>query len=522
MARREPVVVIGSGVAGGLAAHLLSRSLPVVLVTKGELEGGSTALAQGGVAAAIGPDDSWQRHRVDTLAAGAGLGDPEAATKVCRMAPEVVRLLARSGVGFDRGPDGMPARGREGAHSRERIVHAGGDATGAHIAAAIATAIRADGVVDVREWWSARELIVSDGGVEGVVVVDPTDEERTLAASAVVLATGGYCGLYARTTVPAGSVGDGLALAAWAGAALADLEMVQFHPTAIALDRRPLPLATEALRGAGARLVDDDGRPVMDGVHPLGDLAPRDVVARAIYEQPGSTAKLVLPAIEPQEAERRFPTVAAACRGAGLQLGRDPIPVTPAAHYSIGGVLADVAGRTSVPGLFAIGECASTGLHGANRLASNSLLEGAVMAKECTRAIVVGDRWPEGRRARAIERPAAGQGEGAVGQAAIRSAMWDGLGIVRDEAGLRRAERAIADIDPDALDATGLVMRELATAAIAAARARTESRGAHWRTDFPATDRRQSARRAWLRGEPFLVTDTPGRPHARRPVKEAA
>lgn len=514
--------MVGSGVAGGLAAYLLSRAHPVVLLTKGRLVGGSTALAQGGVAAAIGPDDSWQRHRAETLAAGAGLGDPEVATRVCRAAPAVVQLLARIGVDFDREPNGTLARGREGAHSRRRVVHAGGDATGAHIARAIGEGILGGGLVDLHEGWTARELIVSRAGVEGLVALDEQGEERTIAARAIVLATGGYCGLYDRTTVPPGSIGDGLALAERAGAALADLEMVQFHPTAIATDSRPLPLATEALRGAGGRLVDAEGRPVMAGVHPMGDLAPRDVVAREIYEQPDGRAWLELPSISADEAARRFPTVATACREAGLELGSDLVPVTPAAHYSIGGVLADAAGRTTVPGLFAVGECASTGLHGANRLASNSLLEGAVMASECAAALEGDTHWPQGPRARVREAPTASGQVTSSHRGEIRAAVWEGLGIVRDAERLAAASTRLDRLREQNLDPGTRLMHEVAAAAVAAAQARTESRGAHWRSDHPQADPAQARRRGWLRGEAFLVKTNAGRSRARQRVKETA
>jgi L-aspartate oxidase len=522
MARLEPVVVVGSGVAGGLAAHLLSRTHEVVLLTKGRLVGGSTALAQGGVAAAIGPDDSWQRHRAETLAAAAGMGDPEVATRVCRAAPAMIQLLGRVGVGFDRERDGTLARGREGAHSRRRVVHAGGDATGAHIARAIAEKVLRDGGVDLREGWTARELIVSEAGVEGLVAYDASGLERTVAAHAVVLATGGYCGLYDRTTVPPGSIGEGLVLAERAGAALADLEMVQFHPTAIATETRPLPLATEALRGAGGRLIDAEGRAVMEGAHPMGDLAPRDVVAREIYQQPGGKAWLELPRTGADEAAHRFPTVAAACREAGIVLGVDAVPVTPAAHYSIGGVMADGAGRTTVPGLFAIGECASTGLHGANRLASNSLLEGAVMASECAAAIAGGGRWPDGPRALPREAPGDPATATSGSEEKVRDAVWQGLGIVRDADRLSAAAARLDRLPQDDLGFRARTMRDVAAAAVRAARARTESRGAHWRADHPTADPAQARRRGWLGSEPFSLAPNTGRTRAHQRIKETA
>ncbi len=398
------LVVVGSGVAGLTAALTAAGAgLRVVVVTKDEPDAGSTRWAQGGVAVVVGDvaGDSVAAHVTDTLAAGAGLCDEAAVATILREGPAAVARLRARGAVFDGPPERLD-RTREGGHSALRVVHAGGDATGAEVERALLAAVRggAGGRPGAAPGWPALlarhtaldVLRDAAGRVAGLAVLAEDGGLGLLHAPAVLLATGGYGGLYASTTNPATSTGDGIALGLRAGAAAADLEFVQFHPTVLhtgpALGRRPL--VTEAVRGEGAVLLDRAGRRFMAGVHPLADLAPRDVVAAAISRRLAETgAECVhLDAREIAGFPARFPTVYAACRAVGIDPTREPIPVTPAAHYACGGLVTDVDGRTGVPGLYAAGEVARTGLHGANRLASNSLLEGLVVGERAGRAVV--------------------------------------------------------------------------------------------------------------------------------------
>jgi L-aspartate oxidase len=508
------VIVVGSGIAGGLLALAAAESGPVVLVTKGPLGEGSTRRAQGGIAAAVDPGDTVGAHVADTLAAGAGLCDVEAVARICAEGPAQVETLLGRGVRFDLDALGGLELAREGAHSAARVVHAGGDATGAHIVAALAGALRRDPRVLIAEHERALEVVVRHGRACGLRTRTPDGREIVRWARAVVLAAGGSGQLYARTTNPLGATADGPALAARAGAAVADLELIQFHPTALALGDGPLGLVSEAVRGEGAILRDADGRRFMPDEHPLAELGPRDVVARAIARRARETdaeVTLDLRHLDPVEVHRRFPTVAAICAEHGLDLARDPIPVTPAAHYGIGGVLTDIAGRSTLPGLFAIGECAATGAHGANRLASNGLLEAAVMAAGAAEAIAGDlDRWPEGPVAPAVA-PLDHAPATPAARRALQAAMWDGVGVERDAAGLAAAATALESVAPgDDPETANLLL--VARLAAAAADIRTESRGAHYRSDFPLPDPAQLRRIAWVGGEPYLVPDArPGR-----------
>ncbi len=503
------MIVVGSGIAGGLLALAAAERGPVVLVTKASLGDGSTRRAQGGIAAAVDAGDTVDAHVADTLAAGAGLCDVEAVARICAEGPAQVGTLLRRGVRFDLDALGGLELAREGAHSAARVVHAGGDATGAHIVAALAAALRRDPRVWIAEGETDLEVVVRDGAARGLRSRDRGGREITRCARAVVLATGGSGHLYARTTNPPGATADGPALAARAGAALADLELVQFHPTALALGEGPLGRVSEAVRGEGAILRDVDGRRFMTDEHPMAELGPRDVVARAIARRArltGAEVTLDLRHLDADEVHRRFPTVAAICAAHGLDLARDPVPVTPAAHYSIGGVLTDMAGRSTLPGLFAIGECAATGAHGANRLASNGLLEAAVMAAGAAEALGDdADAWPEGPVASPVP---AGDDAPAPPDArrALQAAMWDGVGVERDAAGLAAAAAALDAVRPgDDPETANLLL--VARLAAAAADIRTESRGAHFRADFPLPDPAQARRIAWAGGVPYLVPD---------------
>jgi L-aspartate oxidase len=490
----SPVVVIGSGLAGMSAALRMADHVPVALVTKHALGDGSTAWAQGGIAVALGPGDSVDAHVDDTLGAGAGMGDPRAARAVCGDAAAVVDRLASLGVEFDRDDRGL-AMAREGAHSLPRVVHAGGDATGRHVAESLAGAVRAHPGIAVIEHRRVDDLRVDDEGITGVALQDG----RLIATTAVVLATGGSGHLFARTTNPLGATADGAALARRAGAALADMEMVQFHPTALAAGPSPLALVSEAVRGAGGMLFDCHGEPVMAGVHPMGDLGPRDVVARAVFRRARETGRdvvLSMAHLDPARVHARFPEVAALCAAHGIDLARDPVPVTPAAHYAMGGVLTDLHGRSTVPGLWAVGECASTGLHGANRLASNGLLEAAALGRRAAADVVGGERRPApGPRADATP-IVLGDADGAAVRAQVGATMWEHCGLERDAAGLQRAATRLADI-PAPSDAEAAGLREVAQLVVAAAAAREESRGAHFRTDFPQADPDQARRTCW-------------------------
>ena len=507
--RSDPVVVVGSGLAGLLVALRTAPCAPVVLITKTALGDGNTAYAQGGIAAALGPEDSVGAHVADTLVAGAGLCDADVVVDAVAAGPASIAILQALGVPFDRHGAKL-ALGREGAHSADRIVHAGGDSTGGRVVEALRRAVRADPRIEVHEHTRVREILLAEGRVRGVLTEAPTGALGSISAHAVVLATGGAGQLFSRTTNPITATGDGVALAALAGAAVADLEMIQFHPTALAVGASPLPLISEAVRGAGAYLRAPDGSRFMRDEHPLAELGPRDVVARAVARTAragGGEVTLDLRHLDPDRVHARFPTVSAVCAEAGLDLARDPIPVTPAAHYAIGGVLADLTGRTTVLGLYAIGECAATGLHGANRLASNSLLEAAVMAVRCADDLALGGTgWAacDPLASPSPSPPPPPAVRPTDDQRSVPELMWAAMGLERDEHGLARALATLngrrAAADPDARDAL-----TLARLSLIAARHRAESRGAHYRRDLPESRPEWARRIAWLGGQPYAV-----------------
>lgn len=506
--RDVDVVVLGSG-AAGLAAALAVRPVrSVLIVTKDVLSAGSTAWAQGGLAGVLDPTDSLEEHVRDTLAAGAGLCDEGVVRELVAEAPTSIRYLMRLGAAFDPGDDGDgPALTREGGHSRNRIVHAGGDRSGAEVQRTLDESAISAGV-DVLERAFALDLVTgvnADGERQaaGVTVAalrpDGTVESvGTVTARAVVLATGGYGQIFASTSNPPAVTGDGAALALRAGLAVRDVEFVQFHPTV--MWRGPdatgqQPLVSEAVRGEGAILYDAAGERVMKGVHPLEDLAPRDVVAAAISRRMSEGAAGVYDHVFLDATNlgehfyERFPTITAACREIGIDPARERIPVAPAAHFACGGVPAKLDGTTVMPGLFAVGEVACTGVHGANRLASNSLTEGVVAGTRLGRDLA----WelPDG-----VE-PIADEREGLLLDAAcrgeVRAAMSRFVGVVRDEQSLAAAadvlDTVAAKIAPSdaptraAWEATNVLT--VAAAVVAAATARTESRGCHRRSDFP-------------------------------------
>ena len=491
------VVVIGTGVAGlaaALAAHRAGRS--VVVLSKADQVRGVTAThyAQGGIAVVL-PDteDSVEAHVADTVAAGAGLCDPDAVCSIVADGYRAVSELVGDGARFDESVPGQWALTREGGHSRRRIVHAGGDATGAEVQRALDHAAR---MLDIRTSHVALRVL-HDGalGEERVtgVSVGNRDGYGIVSAPSVILASGGLGHLYSATTNPEGSTGDGIALALWAGVAVSDLEFIQFHPTMLFAacsgggtgGRRPL--VTEAIRGEGAILVDRQGNSVTAGVHPMGDLAPRDVVAAAIDTRLKATgdACVFLDARGIEGFATRFPTVTAACRAVGIDPVRQPIPVVPGAHYSCGGIVTDVYGQTELPGLFAAGEVARTGMHGANRLASNSLLEGLVVGGRAGTAAAAHAVAAGRRRATAPEpivHTAPKRGE-------LQRAMSRDASVVRNAAGLNRLSDTLSQARVRAIagrrDFEDVALAVAARAVTAAALARSESRGCHHRAEYP-------------------------------------
>ncbi|WP_082484864.1 L-aspartate oxidase [Microbacterium sp. Leaf151] len=484
------VVVVGSGIAGLTAAlHAAENGCRVTIVTKGDLSETNTRWAQGGVAAVTHPADSVASHAADTRTAGAGLNDAAAVNVLVGEGPALIAELVARGVDFDRAPDGGFARGLEAAHAMPRVLHAGGDATGAEIQAALGAAIRSAGL-RVREQALLRDLVLRGGRVVGVEL----DGGERIDADAVILATGGAGQLYAHTTNPLGATGDGIAAALRAGAEVADLEFVQFHPTALAAGA-PF-LVSEAVRGEGATLIDDAGRRFCFDAHPDGELAPRDVVARAnaraMAAQNGRPVRLDATALGAEHLAQRFPTIDAAVRERGLDWAVDPIPVTPAAHYLMGGIVTDLDGRTTVPGLYAVGETARTGVHGANRLASNSLLEGAVFGARAGDAVARGLEWPAPppagpEAAGPPPKPRPSAGAPPFSRTELQRVMWAEAGLVRAAAGLERAAGILAawsaDPSPRSVEDANLLL--VARHVVAAARARTGSVGAHYRSDAP-------------------------------------
>jgi L-aspartate oxidase len=490
---RADVLIVGSGIAA-LSAALAAAPRRVLILTPGRLGlDGASHWAQGGIAAAIGPCDSPQSHAQDTLAAGVGHNDAQRVDQLTAAAPELIDWLVALGARFDRDGDGRLSLGREAAHSARRIVHAQGDATGAEVMRTLSAAVRGAPHIELLEGFEARGLLQSGSRVAGVLAEDRSRRCYALSAGAVVLATGGIGQLYRYTTNPSHADGSGLALALQVGAELRDLEFVQFHPTALAvrgLDPAPLPLLTEALRGAGAVLLDQAGRRFMAGT-PGAELAPRDVVARAVYRQlRQGTAWLDAREAVGAEFPQRFPAVFALARAHGLDPRVELLPVAPAVHYHMGGIAADAQGRTTVEGLFAVGECACTGVHGANRLASNSLLEGLAFGRAAGRALAaqalaVPPAW---RAPRLIAEPA---DESALALR-LRHLMWDCVGIERSTQGLAEARSWLRDSRNGLTAGSRIAGRlQVAEAIAVAAEARALSLGAHCRTDAEA--RRHSA-----------------------------
>ncbi|GAA3497469.1 L-aspartate oxidase [Streptomyces prasinosporus] len=511
------VVVVGSGVAGLTAAlRCEAAGLTTVVVTKARLDDGSTRWAQGGIAAALGDGDSPEQHLDDTLVAGAGLCDEEAVRILVTEGPDAVRRLIATGARFDESAEGALELTREGGHHRRRIAHAGGDATGAEISRALVEAVRARGMRTIENALVLDLLTDADGRTAGVTLhvmgEGQHDGVGAVHAPAVVLATGGMGQVFSATTNPAVSTGDGVALALRAGAEVSDLEFVQFHPTVLFLGPEAegqQPLVSEAVRGEGAHLVDADGVRFMAGQHELAELAPRDIVAKGIMrrmqEQDAEHMYLDARHFGAEMWEHRFPTILAACRAHGIDPVTEPVPVAPAAHYASGGVRTDSHGRTTVPGLYACGEVACTGVHGANRLASNSLLEGLVYAERIAADIAGGRSTLRARVPQPLpqsDRPAHPLLPPEA-RFAIQRAMTRGAGVLRSAASLAEAADRLHHLHAearDALDENGKTAEPgvdtweatnllcVARVLVAAALRREETRGCHWREDRPERD----------------------------------
>jgi L-aspartate oxidase len=502
------VVVIGSGIAGLTTALKLANrgQRQVTVISKSLLgRGGSSRWAQGGVAVALDPEDSPALHASDTITVGVGLNDANSVRVLTEDGPARVLELVDLGVAFDRDPDGELAMGREAAHCRRRVVHAA-DATGAEIMSVLTAEVLRHPEIRIFEETFVVDLVQQNGRVVGLTAIHPGGKAAFHRADAVVLASGGSGQLYSRTTNPGECTADGLAIAARAGARLRDLELVQFHPTALDRGGDPMPLLTEALRGEGAKLIDENGERFMLAVHKDAELAPRDVVARGLWKHRLDGHQTLLDATRiGQDFPTHFPTVYEICRSRGLDPISEAIPVQPAAHYHMGGVEVDEAGRTSIAGLWACGEVASSGVHGANRLASNSLLEGLVFGARVADAILASPQ----PRAVAVTVPMLADGlewrwraTDSILIGGLRDLMWREVGLARNHNGMRAALKQIARYAERLETLVGeaanmlLVARLLTTAALA----RLESRGAHYRTDYPETREEQRRHTVLLNG----------------------
>ncbi len=503
MQRHSDAIVVGAGIAGLMAALKLVPMRVTVLCKTRLGFGAATDWAQGGIAAAMGEDDSPSLHAFDTQRAGAGISDEMLVEILARDAPARIEELLELGAAFDRTDSGELALGREAAHQRRRIVKAGGDATGHEILKTLIEAVQAHPSIEIVEDVTADDLVLDGDRVRGVFVHDnASGEAHTYTANAVVLATGGIGRIYRYTTNPVQATGDGIAMAARAGAVLADMEFVQFHPTALAIGRDPMPLVTEAVRGEGAILVNDLGERFMLDVHPEAELAARDIVARAIFRQLQRGRTVGLDARESIGARFpiEFPTVFAFCESAGIDPRVRNIPVAPAAHYHMGGIAVDEWGRSTLPGLWACGETSATGVHGANRLASNSLLEALVYGTRVATDIAHAPKPPPaGAIAAHAPSFAIGSGE-AQATLDLRNVMYANVGLERDETGLREALARIAALEEVFPHAGGELRNLLVVARLVteAALARNESRCSHYRTDYPKTDE-ALARRSFTR-----------------------
>ena len=504
-------VVVGAGIAGLRAAIELAPAGRVLVLAKREVSESATQYAQGGIAAALSDEDEVGLHLQDTLEAGAGLCNPEAARVLVEEGPERIEELIAWGTEFDRSGSKL-AFTREGAHSRNRILHAHGDSTGQEIGRALYFKAKALKHVEIHEFELATELQSEGGAVTGLQLMDEAGQHRSVRAGAVLLATGGLGQVYRETTNPAVATGDGVAMAYRAGAEVSDMEFVQFHPTALFLKGAPRFLLSEALRGEGAYLRNMEMARFMPKYHPLAELAPRDVVARAIVHElevsrnPDAVVYLDLTHLDEDHVRRRFPRIYETCLKYNVDIATDLVPVRPAAHYAMGGVRTGLDGRTSVANLYAAGEVACTGVHGANRLASNSLLEGLVFGARAARAMASATAALQA--APSVSGGSNGHGGGETEKILqqVRDLMWRQVGIVRTRAGLQNAISELQDMRPQLPDVAtrrgceAVNVHQVATLIARSALARQESRGAHYRTDYPETDDKKFHKHSIVRG----------------------
>ncbi|MDP9236048.1 MAG: L-aspartate oxidase [Chloroflexota bacterium] len=517
MPQRFDYIIVGSGIAGLYAALLARRHGSVCVLTKGSIDECNTKYAQGGIAAAVGVDDDPGLHLRDTIDAGAGLVDEEAARILVEAAADRIHDLVDFGVPFDSS-DGEVALGREAAHSRNRILHAGGDSTGAHIEISLSGLARMSRIT-IEEHAQVEEIIVENARATALVALDTrANSSQRFDAGAIVLATGGCGQLFRVTTNPDVATGDGIALAYRAGAEVTDMEFMQFHPTALRLPGVPVFLVSEAVRGEGGILRNSTGDRFMTRYHDKAELAPRDIVARAIVSEMQRTGTdkvyLDITHLPAGRITARFPQIYKYCMDHGIDMTREPVPVSPAAHYMMGGVRTNVWGETTLRGLYACGEAACTGVHGANRLASNSLLETVVFAKRIVERITSGveSAAPLSEGTRNLP-PFANEAGGVADRASLQSLMWDKVGIVRDGGGLSEASQQLsawraAPAEPNDRPSHELANMLLSGGLMAeAARLREESRGAHFRTDSP------EPREAWRRHITFRTSPVPHRVH---------
>ena len=499
-----PLVVVGTGVAGLMTALLTAQTRPVVLVTKTALQETNTSLAQGGIAAVWRGDDSPALHMEDTIKTGGGINDLQAVELLCHSGPEAIRTLVKLGVDFDKAENGDYRLALEGAHSLPRILHSGGDATGLEIQRALSHAALSHPKIELREYTALTRILTDREGICWVELLDRQKKFTILETSQLVLATGGAGRVFRYTANRPAATGEPMMLAYQAGGELMDLEFFQFHPTALCLEGQPNHLISEAVRGEGAKLVDRNGVAFMAHYHPSLDLAPRDVVSRAIRTEAAKNGQVFLDArkLKAEPVDQRFPNIFQTCMSCGIDPRKDLIPVTPVAHYMMGGLGTDLWGRTSVPGLYGVGEVTRTGVHGASRLASNSLLEGAVFGMQVAQAVGRDLTQPPEAWNRPWPSPipsfTPAKAPQPLTQDQFRDLMWTKAGLVRDQAGLSeliaRLESALgpcpSPLDQAAFELYHMMLygRLLAQSALM----RTESRGSHFRADYPQKDPRQS------------------------------